>query len=613
MSRRGSLLLVAAIGAAVLAPAVHAAKVHGVVSSSEDGTRLSAMTVAAYTTAGVEIATFTTNAMGEYSLLSLEAGEYRFLAYDPAGMRATSFHSNASSFETSDVVSLAADANLRIDFKLVRAGWIRGTVRAAEDESLLSGMVVTAYNLDGSRRGSTTTGADGAFSLTLPPGSFRLAAWDDTLEYAVQFHPAGFRFEDAEAIAVASGKETRAELRLPRSAVATGVVRERGSGAGIAGARVTAYLDHRPQVSAVTYAAGHYRLLVPPTGLRLLAWDPAGVYATAFDGDATSFEATPRRLFAAAEEVPGIDFALVRGGRIEGTVRAASNGEPLAGVTVAAFNEDGSRRAMVTTGADGAYSLLVPPGSFRIGAWTDALTHLEQFHPGVERFESAAVVSVASGLRVGGIDILLTGAGRIHGVVRSTAYESIGGVLVALYAPDGSEMRSTIADPDGTFALRAAPGVYRLLAADPEGDWATGYYRLAKNFESATLLQILAGDDLRADLEMAPAGRIAGTVRGLENGLPLLGMHVEAFDLEGARIGTAVTDGDGGFELILPGGSYKLVATDPRVRHARRWYLNASGFGDATVVTVVAGNRLTIEFELEPQQLPRRRAVGRRS
>jgi hypothetical protein len=611
MMRRGALLLIAAILTALLAPAGQAATVHGVVTSSEDGARLSAMTVVAYTTAGVEIEASTTDARGEYSI-SLGAGEYRFLAYDPAGMRATSFHSNASSFETSDVVVLAADANLRIDFELVRAGWVRGTVRAAEDEALLSGMIVVAYNLDGSRRGSATTDASGAFSLTLPPGSFRLAAWDDTLEYALQFHPTGFRFEDAEAIAVTSGKETPVGIRLRKSAVVTGRVRERDSGAAVAGATVTAYLDHRPQVSAVADAAGSYRLLVPPTDLRLLAWDPAGVYATGFDGEATSFEATPLRLFEAGADVPGIDFALVRGGRIEGTARAASDGEPLAGVTVAAFNEDGSRRAMEMTGADGGYSLLIPPGSFRIGAWTDALTHLEQFHPGVETWESAAVVSVSSGQRLGGIDFLLTDAGRIHGVVRSTTYESIGGVLVALYDPTGTESRSTVANSDGTFALLAAPGEYRLLAADPERNWATGYYRLAKNFESATPLQIIAGEDLRADLEMAPAGRIAGVVRDLPDGLPLAGVYVEAFDLEGARIGTAVTDGDGAFELILPAGSYKLVATDPLFRHARRWYLDASGFGDATVVTVTAGNRMVIAFELEPQQLPRRRAVGRR-
>jgi hypothetical protein len=610
MSRRGSTLLFAALVAAALSPAVQAATVRGTVTSRETGLQLPAMTVAAYSQAGALVET-STNALGEYSL-SLGAGEYRFLAYDPAGVRATSFYDDASSFETSEIVSLAADATRRIDFRLIRAGWIRGSVLAAKDDTPLEGMVVVAYNLDGSRRGSTTTGAAGSFSLTLPPGSYKVAAWDDTLLHALQFHPAQFRFETAEPIAVDSGVEiSPVELRLPRSAEVKGVVRDRDTGAGIAGATVTAYLDHRAQVSSVADSMGRFRILVPPTGLRLLAWDPAGIYATGFDGGAASFEATPLRQFEPADVVAGFDFVLVRGGRIEGRVRG-SNGEPLSGVTVAAFNDDGSRRGMETTGVDGVYSLLVPPGAYKIGSWSDAQTHLEQFHPGVEKWESATPVSVASGQRLGGIDFLLMEAGRLRGVVRSSSYEPIEGLLVALYDTAGNEVRSGHTRADGTYALLAAPGEYRLLAADPHGVWATSYYSGAKNFESATPLRITAGEEFRADLEMTLAGRIAGTVRERESGVALSGLYVEAYDLAGMRIATVSTGGDGRFELILPAGSYKVVATDPLQRHARLWYDDASGFDDATVISVIVENQSTIELRLEPQSLPRQRAVRRR-
>ena len=80
------------------------------------------------------------------------------------------------------------------------------TVTAAVPEyasrTLPNGMTVAAYNEDGSRRGFTMTGSAGSYTLVLPPGTYRVAAYDETAVYAVQFFRDRNSFETADRITI---------------------------------------------------------------------------------------------------------------------------------------------------------------------------------------------------------------------------------------------------------------------------------------------------------------------------------------------------------------------------------------------------------------------------
>jgi hypothetical protein len=129
-------------------------------------------------------------------------------------------------------LTLTSDATFTANFILVRAGRITGVVQAASSEEPLAQMTVAAYNEDGSRRGLVTTGAGGGYTLVLPPGNYRVVAYDDTAVYAVQFFRDKGDFESADLVPVTSGATTGAvDFRLPRSARASGSVVDALSGA----------------------------------------------------------------------------------------------------------------------------------------------------------------------------------------------------------------------------------------------------------------------------------------------------------------------------------------------------------------------------------------------
>ena len=139
----------------LLATTAGAATVSGTISGMVSGDApLSGITVDAYTTAGALQASTSTNAAGAYSL-TVDAGPYHVLAFDPAGVFATSFYADAESFETSATLTLASSQSLtNINFILPRAGFIGGRVTSAAGASLAN-MTVAAYNPSGTRRGFT--------------------------------------------------------------------------------------------------------------------------------------------------------------------------------------------------------------------------------------------------------------------------------------------------------------------------------------------------------------------------------------------------------------------------------------------------------------------------
>ncbi|MDX1584346.1 MAG: hypothetical protein R3338_12180, partial [Thermoanaerobaculia bacterium] len=74
----------------------------------------------------------------------------------------------------------------------------------------------------------------------------------------------------------------------------------------------------------------------------------------------------------------------------------------------------------------------------------------------------------------------------------------------------------------------------------------------------------------------------------------------------------AETDSSGIFSLLLPSGSYRLVATDPSFRYAKIWYDDAPTFEEAKTILLGAGIVRPVEFALDRQELSRRRSVRRR-
>jgi hypothetical protein len=599
----GILTLLGAIGA-------NAATLSGTVTS-DTGSPLAGMTAAAYTTAGALAASGATTASGTYSL-TVPAGTYRVLAYDPSGTFATSFYGDAESFETSASVAVSSAQNVtNLNFRLVRSGFVVGYVTATGGTPLPN-VTVAAYNLSGTRRGFTKSGATGSFTLALPPGTFKVVAYDDALSYAPAFFENAASFAAATPLTVASTASTAANIELPPAAKIAGTVTDRATLATLPAMRVTAYAgDGSIAAQTLTGSDGHFAMAARAGALRVVVDDPQGDYATTYVPDAESFSTQPAVSAVAAETLP-VNATMVRGGLLAGRVTDRVSGAPLANLTAVAYNVDGTTRAFAATDAAGAYSIVVPPGDFRVGVFDSALIYLPQFYPSQTTFAAATPQHAIAQQSVGGLDFALTRGARVTAHVSARASgAALPGITVGAYELSGRLLASAITDASGTATLLLPAGTVKLLASDSSLQFANAYYLDAATFAATQPVALTEGQSLATTFSMTEGGRITGTVTSALTGAPLAAMQVIVYDGTLQEIVQTTSDANGAFRIAVPAGTYIVAAADPAHHYATVFYAGATTAAGASSVGVTTG-RDTFPLALRltaAEPLARRRTV----
>ena len=287
--------------------AAQTAFIYGAVVASESSAPLAAITVVAYDVNGLPITTTSTGAGGRYTL-AVPFGTYRLLAYDLNGTYATSYYSNATSFETSAWLSVTASLT-GVDFQMVRGYPVSGRV-VASGGTPLTGIVVAAYNTDGSRRGFAKTDGSGVYGLVLPPGTYRFVAYDESLNYATSFYRGQTSFEAAAPVSVSSAVSS-IDFTLPLAAKVTGSALDRGTRAPLASLSVEAHAPAGDLVySTTTGADGRFTMALAPGDYKFLAFDEAKHYAVSYYSDANSFASAPSFHLAAGQALSGVDFLM---------------------------------------------------------------------------------------------------------------------------------------------------------------------------------------------------------------------------------------------------------------------------------------------------------------
>jgi hypothetical protein len=588
-----------AVAILLIAASASAAIVSGTVSSADPRRPLGGMVVAAYDAAGTLRGTATTDATGLY-VLSLPAGSYRVLAYDPAGTYATSFDGGAESYETSPVRVLGATDNVRIDFTLVQGGVVTGIVQEPSG-ALRANAIVAAYNLSGTLRGTTLTNAQGAYAIVLPPGQYKLVAYDEGGAFAATFYRGAGDFVSATPVSVTAARTTSAiDIRLRAAARVFGSVVDSNTSLPVGELLVFAYTENGVLVAQTTTDAnGAFRFSLAGGRYRFVAADPARRYANAFYAGQRSFAAAEVVTLVASASTT-LRLVATRGGIVAGRV-TGDGGAALAGITVVAYNPDGSAQAETTTDAQGRYELTVAPGDVRVAAFDRTLTYATRFHLASNTFFGADAVSVATGQRVSGYDFALERAARRTGTVTDAATgQRLPGIAVAAYDESGVLVASAATGDDGRYVLVVPSGTYRILAFDAELRYSTRYDAGAPSYDQTTPRNVAAAAEVTADFALARGIRVNGTVRN-PSGDPLTGIEVFALDAAGDRV-AAGTSRDGQFAIVLPAGSYHFRAVDPTGRHA------AARFDNGRVLTIAAGQTApTLSFTLTPHS--RRRSA----
>ena len=194
---------------------------------------------------------------------------------------------------------------------------------------------------------TATTGADGRFSIAgIPAGA----------QAAVSVEAEGFaRYYDG---APENWPRTGGDVTITLQAEALVAGRVTRDGEPVAGVKVAAQAQRSGGWGEdVTAAGGAYELRgLPPATYNMALEEPEGWTTVAHEGVAVE----------AGQRIEGIDFALIEGSVVRGTVTWKDTGEPIEGVTIGAYGPAHPKSSgwvqSARTDEEGRYELRLPPG-----------------------------------------------------------------------------------------------------------------------------------------------------------------------------------------------------------------------------------------------------------
>ena len=377
-----------------------------------------------------------------------------------------------------------------------------------------AGVAGATMTLAGSKQGTATTDAAGAYSFSVPAHG----------DYTVAPSHKHYTFDRASAsfTAVTSDRTADFVATLNRHKISGAV--KRPDGAAMAG--VTVALSGGQAATATTDASGAYSFASLPAGLNYTVtpsragydFAPASKSFTDLGADsAADFTVTPANIALSG--------------------RVTAEGSALAGVTVALT---GAKTGTATTDAQGNYSFTVTSeGGYTV---TPSKAHYK-FAPSALTFNNPTSAQTAD--FVGTLD-----RHKISGRVTDKNNAAMAGVTVAL---SGAQTATATTDAQGNFSFPnlAAGGGYTLTPALAHHTFAPASQRF---------------DDLSADASAAFTAsvvtrRVAGLVR--EKGAPLAGVEVTLDGTHaafGAQAGKATTGADGAYSFTVPAGGDYTVA-----------------------------------------------------
>ena len=422
----------------------------------------------------------------------------------------------------------------------------------------------------------------------------------DVTDVVLRVHqPANSRHDDDAALGrdggdVAGGVAAlaQADAALVDDGSIAGTVTDEAA-SPIAGVEVTAcQFGSGTCGGALTGMDGSYQINGLPPGDYQVLFDPPSPYAPEYFDDANyGLPATPVAVSSGAV-TSGIDALLGLSGSIAGTVTDETS-LPITGVHVQACVLGGTFFCQSAwTGVDGSYQIDgLPPVDYRVQFDPPVPYALEYFDDANYGF-SATPVSVSLGAVTSGIDALLGLSGSIAGMVTDSGGAGLAGVIVDLYESGSNEywgFRSTL--PDGSYQIDGLPpGDYMVAFVSPFGSpYASEFFDDAPNFGAATPVTVSAGAvTFGIDAVLEFGNSIAGTVAD-EASSPIAGVNVFACPMPAGICGSALTAGDGSYQIDgLAVGVY-LVNFDPPAPYAPEYFDDARSYLSATPVTVSAG------------------------
>ncbi len=227
-----------------------------------------------------------------------------------------------------------------------------------------------------------------------------------------------------------------------------------------------------------------------------------------------------------------------------------------------------------TTNANGEYTIsALPAGIYRLFFYTVTEQYYSEYYNNAEELGTATDITVGAGATVSGINIALTPAAMIKGVVTDHNGAPLADIRANVMRENQDLVfRSQKTALDGSYEISGLyTGTYQIYFDDPtHATYAPEYYNNVQNREDATLLNITAGQMITGiDAQLDSLSTITGTVTDL-SGTPLANITIngdrqrlEQDGLHWDREFSAISGGDGYYTLSgLPAGIYRIRFAD---------------------------------------------------
>jgi 5-hydroxyisourate hydrolase-like protein (transthyretin family) len=282
--------------------------------------------------------------------------------------------------------------------------------------------------------------------------------------------------------------------------------------------------------------------------------------------------------------VEDIDFALDEGGAVTGTVTDAVTGEPVTGVRIEIWDDEGGN---YPAGAD----YTDEHGDYRVGglvagtyfASAESSGHRSELYDDIPCLgeipydcdpATGTPIAVRNPQTTAGIDFALERLGTIAGTVTDAGTgEPLAGVRVAILSPGGYRVGYDYTGEDGTYLVGGLPPGTYLAVAESYSHEDELYddvpcpgglpYGDCDPADGTPLTVELNTEISGIDFALDRLGSIAGTLTDAVTGEPIAGIWVEVHTVSGSWVGADATD-DAGHYLVgnLDPDDY-LVAADP--------------------------------------------------
>lgn len=318
---------------------------------------------------------------GSYTLGRFPAGTY-FVRGDPAAGQpyVLSYYDRQSSLGSATPIQVSGTGNFgSIDIHLPPGGWLSGTVTNSSATILLAGIDIDVFTSGGTFLPDYdgTTDANGAYTVSLPPGSYYVMA-DPTAaqQYVDTYFPDKPTLSGAQLVSVSAGITTsNINIRSPWGGTISGFIRSASSVAlpGVKAVVLDSNFNVVKGATGLSGADGSYLAgaVLPGTYLVRADGDSASGYAFQYFDHKVLRSQAQWITVTQGNDTPNVNFALDRAGWMSGIVRGGDTSLPLSSVNVDVYALNGELIGALheKTKIDGTFTFgTVPAGSYLVKA-----------------------------------------------------------------------------------------------------------------------------------------------------------------------------------------------------------------------------------------------------